>query len=46
MPQNKNTGKPLSLGLPPIPTGNPREELFMKIHNCMIEFGNVFMREM
>ncbi len=40
-------GRPaLSLDLPPIPTENPREEMFKKMHDRMIELGNVFMPDL
>ena len=35
----------LTLDLPPIPTTNPRKEMFEAMHNRMIELGNVFMPE-
>jgi quercetin dioxygenase-like cupin family protein len=39
-------GRPAqSLDLPPVPTENPREELFAKMSKRMIELGNVFMPE-
>ena len=34
-----------TLDLPPIPTSNPRKEMFEAMHNRMIELGNVFMPE-
>jgi len=39
-------GKPAkTLDLPPIPTTNPRKEMFEAMHARMIELGNVFMPE-
>lgn len=35
-----------TLDLPPVPTGNPREEMFQAMHDRMIELGNVFVPEM
>ena len=36
-------GRPaLTLDLPPIPAINPREEMLQKMHDRMIELGNVF----
>ena len=34
-----------TLDLPPIPTANPRLEMFDAMHERMIELGNVFMPE-
>jgi len=34
-----------TLDLPPVPTSNPRREMFEAMHNRMIELGNVFMPE-
>ena len=34
-----------TLDLPPIPTTNPRQEMFDAMHARMIELGNVFMPE-
>ena len=34
-----------TLELPPVPTTNPRKEMFEAMHNRMIELGNVFMPE-
>jgi quercetin dioxygenase-like cupin family protein len=34
-----------TLDLPPIPTTNPRKEMFEAMHARMIELGNVFMPE-
>ena len=34
-----------TLDLPPMPTGNPRKELFEVMHDRMIALGNVFMPE-
>jgi quercetin dioxygenase-like cupin family protein len=34
-----------TLDLPPVPTINPRKEMFEAMHNRMIELGNVFMPE-
>lgn len=34
-----------TLDLPPVPSANPRKEMFEKMHNRMIELGNVFMPE-
>jgi hypothetical protein len=34
-----------TLELPPVPTGNPRKEIFQTMHDRMIELGNVFMPE-
>lgn len=43
----KEFGTPAqTLDLPPIPTTNPRQEMFEAMHNRMIELGNVFMPEM
>lgn len=40
-------GRPAeTLDLPPIPTVNPRSEMFQKMHDRMIALGNVFMPEM
>lgn len=40
-------GRPAqTLDLPPIPTTNPREEMLQKMHNRMLELGNVFMPQM
>jgi len=37
-------GRPAeTLDLPPIPTTNPRKEMFEAMHDRMIELGNVFM---
>ena len=42
----KEFGKPAqTLDLPPIPTTNPRKEMFEAMHDRMIELGNVFMPE-
>jgi quercetin dioxygenase-like cupin family protein len=42
----KEFGRPAqTLDLPPIPTTNPRKEMFEQMHNRMIELGNVFMPE-
>lgn len=42
----KEFGRPaLTLDLPPVPTSNPREEMFQDMHARMIELGNVFMPE-
>jgi len=39
-------GRPAqTLDLPPIPSANPRSEMFQKMHDRMIELGNVFMPE-
>jgi len=39
-------GRPAqTLDLPPIPTENPRKEMFQAMHDRMIELGNVFMPE-
>jgi len=39
-------GRPAqTLDLPPVPTTNPRKEMFEAMHNRMIELGNVFMPE-
>ena len=43
----KEFGRPAeSLELPPVPAINPRSEMFQKMHDRMIELGNVFMPEM
>lgn len=34
-----------TLDLPPVPTGNPRKEMFQVMHDRMIDLGNVFMPE-
>lgn len=34
-----------TLDLPPVPTTNPRKEMFDAMHDRMIELGNVFMPE-
>jgi quercetin dioxygenase-like cupin family protein len=34
-----------TLELPPVPTANPRKEMFEAMHDRMIELGNVFMPE-
>ena len=40
-------GRPAqTLDLPPIPTTNPRKEMFDAMHNRMLELGNVFLPEM
>jgi quercetin dioxygenase-like cupin family protein len=40
-------GRPAqTLDLPPVPTENPRQEMFQAMHDRMIELGNVFMPEM
>jgi quercetin dioxygenase-like cupin family protein len=40
----KEFGRPAqTLDLPPVPTENPRKEMFEAMHNRMIELGNVFM---
>ena len=40
-------GRPAeTLDLPPVPTVNPRSEMFQKMHDRMIALGNVFMPEM
>jgi len=37
-------GRPAqTLDLPPVPTENPRKEMFEQMHKRMIEPGNVFM---
>ena len=42
----KEFGQPAkTLDLPPIPTTNPRKEMFEAMHDRMIELGNVFMPE-
>jgi len=42
----KEFGQPAqTLDLPPIPTANPRLEMFDAMHERMIELGNVFMPE-
>ncbi|MCW3092483.1 MAG: hypothetical protein JWP81_3552 [Ferruginibacter sp.] len=42
----KEFGQPArTLDLPPIPTTNPRKEMFEAMHARMIELGNVFMPE-
>jgi quercetin dioxygenase-like cupin family protein len=42
----KEFGKPaLTLDLPPIPTSNPRQEMFQAMHDRMIALGNVFVPE-
>ena len=42
----KEFGQPAqTLDLPPIPTANPRLEMFEAMHERMIELGNVFMPE-
>jgi len=39
-------GRPAeTIDLPPIPSTNPRKEMFEAMHNRMIELGNVFMPE-
>ncbi len=39
-------GRPAeTLDLPPVPTTNPRKEMFEAMHNRMIELGNVFLPE-
>ncbi|HMK27392.1 MAG TPA: quercetin 2,3-dioxygenase [Chitinophagaceae bacterium] len=39
-------GRPAqTLELPPVPTENPRKEMFEEMHKRMIELGNVFMPE-
>jgi len=39
-------GRPAqTLELPPVPAINPRSEMFAKMHDRMIELGNVFMPE-
>lgn len=39
-------GRPAqTLDLPPVPTENPRKEMFDAMHDRMIELGNVFMPE-
>jgi quercetin dioxygenase-like cupin family protein len=39
-------GRPAqTLDLPPVPTTNPRKEMFEATNNRMIELGNVFMPE-
>ncbi|MEO6489838.1 MAG: cupin domain-containing protein [Ferruginibacter sp.] len=32
-----------TLDLPPVPEGNPREEMFKAMHDRMVELGNVFI---
>jgi len=40
-------GRPAqTLDLPPIPTTNPRKEMFDAMHKRMLELGNVFLPEM
>ena len=40
-------GRPAeTLDLPPLPTANPRTEMFQKMHDRMIELGNVFMPDL
>lgn len=34
-----------TLNLPPVPTANPRKEMFEQMHARMVELGNVFMPE-
>jgi quercetin dioxygenase-like cupin family protein len=42
----KEFGQPAkTLDLPPVPTTNPRKEMFEAMHDRMIELGNVFMPE-
>jgi quercetin dioxygenase-like cupin family protein len=42
----KEFGRPAqTLDLPPVPTTNPRKEMFDAMHKRMIELGNVFMPE-
>ena len=42
----KEFGQPAqTLDLPPVPTTNPRKEMFAAMHDRMIELGNVFMPE-
>lgn len=42
----KEFGRPAqTLDLPPVPTENPRVEMFQKMHDRMIELGNVFIPE-
>ena len=42
----KEFGRPAeTLDLPPVPTTNPRKEMFEAMHDRMIELGNVFMPE-
>ena len=42
----KEFGQPAkTLDLPPMPTTNPRKEMFEAMHARMIELGNVFMPE-
>jgi quercetin dioxygenase-like cupin family protein len=39
-------GRPAqTLDLPPVPTTNPRKEMFQAMHDRMIELGNVFVPE-
>ena len=39
-------GRPAeTLDLPPVPTTNPRKEMFQAMHDRMIELGNVFLPE-
>jgi quercetin dioxygenase-like cupin family protein len=39
-------GRPAqTLDLPPVPSANPRKELFEEMHKRMTELGNVFMPE-
>lgn len=43
----KEFGTPAkTLDLPPVPTVNPRKEMFDVMHDRMIELGNVFMPEL
>lgn len=40
----KEFGRPaITLDLPPIPTENPRKEMFEAMHDRMLELGNVFV---
>jgi quercetin dioxygenase-like cupin family protein len=42
----KEFGRPAqTLDLPPVPTENPRKEMFEVMHNRMVELGNVFVPE-
>ncbi|HTE28743.1 MAG TPA: cupin domain-containing protein [Chryseolinea sp.] len=42
----KEFGRPaVTLDLPPIPTSNPRQEMFQAMHDRMIALGNVFVPE-
>lgn len=42
----KEFGRPAeTIELPPVPTTNPRKEMFEAMHDRMIELGNVFMPE-